>query len=512
MADPIVEIPTGKIRGTAKNGVYAFKGIPYGWPTGGKNRFLRAKPPAPWTGIRDAQEYGPKCPQTSMMPNADPNAKPILGIDGSRGESEDCLVLNIWTQGLRDGGKRPVMVWIHGGGYASGSGSGSMYDGVSLCNRGDVVIVTINHRLNVFGFLHLADILGEPYGNSGIVGMLDIVLALQWVRRHIGDFGGDPDNVTIFGESGGGRKVSVLLAMPEAKGLFHRAIIQSSPALRGREADSATDFAQRLLAHLGIGSDPAGMLPALPPQALLKAVSEMPIKSTGTDVASLVRLSPVVDGCHLPAHPFDPVAAPTVADVPILIGTNRDESSLFVAADPRRRRLEEPELMERLEVLLGNRRDRILGVYRTSRPEDSPWDLYVGITSEARRLGCIQLVERKLSVGRAPVYMYLFTWESDYLGYLFKAAHALDIPFVFDNVDSAAITGDRPDRHELAASVSEAWIAFARTGDPSHPEIPHWKPYTVPDRDTMILDVPCRATKDPAREERLAWEGMKIIP
>ncbi|MBC8477565.1 MAG: carboxylesterase family protein, partial [Dehalococcoidia bacterium] len=205
-------------------------------------------------------------------------------------------------------------------------------------------------------------------------------------------------------------------------------------------------------------------------------------------------------------------AAPTAADVPLIIGTNRDESALFVAGDPRRRRLEESELRERLSRRLGDRLDSIIDVYKKTRPDATPWDLYIGITSEDRRLGCIELAERKLAGGDAPVYMYLFTWESDYKGYLFKACHALEIPFVFDNPDSALVTGERPDKAELAAAMSEAWIAFARSGDPSHAGIPKWQPYTIDNRATMLIDVPCRIEIDPAREELDAWEGMEVIP
>jgi len=222
--------------------------------------------------------------------------------------------------------------------------------------------------------------------------------------------------------------------------------------------------------------------------------------------------APVVDGRILPAHPFLPQASPAINDVPILIGTNRDEAALFVAADPRRRRLTEEELKERLVKRFGERARRIIATYRKTRPQDSPWDLYVGILSEDRRLGCIRLAESKLAAGQAPVFMYLFTWQSDYKGYLFKAAHALEIPFVFDTTEEMPLTGERPDKSRLVDAVSGAWIAFARYGDPSHPGIPRWEPYTLERRATMILDVPCRLEFDPGREERDAWQGLEILP
>ena len=225
-----------------------------------------------------------------------------------------------------------------------------------------------------------------------------------------------------------------------------------------------------------------------------------------------MMLSPVVDGHYLSANPFDPVAAPTAADVDLLIGTNRDEMALFLARDPRRRRLEESELLERLTPLLGDRLEKIIGTYRRTRPDATPWELLIGITSEARRIGCINMAERKLAGGTAPVYMYLFTYESNFLGGLLKAGHGLEIPFAFDNTDDVPMVGDRPDKHELAAAMSRAWAAFARSGDPSHPGIPKWEPYTLDNRATMLLDVPCRIEIDPAREELDAWEGMEVIP
>jgi para-nitrobenzyl esterase len=513
MSEPVVDTTAGKVRGTTDRDVLVFRGIPYGGPTSGDRRFRPPLPPEPWAGVRDATEFGPICPQTGWLVNVP--EKPVMGHNPVLPQNEDCLFLNVWTRAVGDGGKRPVMVWLHGGGFAEGAGSEVVYNGAALAKRGDVVVVTINHRLNVFGFLYLADIAGEEFAGSGMAGMLDIVLALEWVRDNIAAFGGDPSNVTIFGESGGGRKVSILMAMPSAKGLFRRGIVQSSPALRGRDPKEATDFAERLLAKLGIKPSEIDKLQQLPAQELLAAVGPLspePRGETGRSDRALMRLSPVVDGRYLPANPFDPVAAPTAADVPLLIGTNRDEMALFLAADPRRRRLTEEELLERLSGSLGDRMESILAVYKKTRPEATPWDLLIGIASEDRRIGCIKLVERKLAGGPAPVFMYLFTWQSDYLGGLFKDAHALEIPFVFDNVDDAAITGSRPDKYQLATAVSEAWIAFARDGNPSHPGIPHWPSYTIDNRATMILDVPCRVEIDPYREELDAWKGMDIIP
>ncbi|MEE8352912.1 MAG: carboxylesterase family protein, partial [Dehalococcoidales bacterium] len=362
--------------------------------------------------------------------------------------------------------------------------------------------------------LHLADVAGDAWAGSGIVGMLDIVLALEWLRDNIGAFGGDPGNVTIFGESGGGRKVSVLLGMPSAEGLFHRAIVQSSPGLRGREPAEASEVAEGLLTELGIGPNEVDKLQQLPAERLLEAVTTLSARPSGGARRGnpVMFLSPVVEGHHLPAHPFDPVAAPSAAAVPLLIGSNRDEMALFVAGDPRRRRLTEEELRQRLAPRLGDRVNDVIDVYKRTRPEATPWDRYIGILSEDRRLGCIQLAERKLAGGPAPVFMYLFAWESDYKGYLFKAAHALEIPFVFDTVDEVPLTGDRPDKYGLAANMSEAWIAFARGADPNHPGIPRWAPYTLDNRATMILDVPCRVEVDPAREELDAWEGIDVDP
>lgn len=516
MATDIIETAAGKIRGTMERHVYVFKGVPYGASTAGKRRFLPPLPVQPWSGVRYTTDYGPIAPQLGALVDCVEGAadERIMGIRRHLPISEDCLVLNVWTPALGDGAKRPVMVWLHGRGFASGAGSEVGYNGSELAKRGNVVVVTINHRLNIFGYLHLADIAGDEFAGSGVAGMLDAVLALQWVHDNIQAFGGDPGNVTIFGESGGGAKVSTLMALPAAKGLFRRAIVQSGPGLRGVEASDATDVAERILAKLGVKNNEASRLQELPVQQILDAVKSMQgmgeMGMMGAPMAAIMRLSPVVDGKHFPAHPFDPVAVPTAAGVDVLIGTNRHENALFLAADPRRGRITEAELRKRLALTLGDKLDRVLNTYKKTRPDASPWDLLVAIGSEGMRRGSVALAERKTAASKSPVYMYLFTYETDYLGNIFKACHALEIAFVFDHVDDMPITGGRPDRYELAEAMSEAWIAFARTGNPNHPGIPKWAPYTVANRATMLFDVPCKVVLDPAREELDAWEGVPL--
>jgi len=481
---PIAATQAGSIRGQTHpdTGVMIFKGIHYGESTAGLRRFLPPVPVASWEGIQDALDFGPVCPQSDRL---------LAYMGDSTSQSEDCLVLNVWTPGLS--GKRPVMFWIHGGGFSSGSGSQPTYDGTTLAKRGDVVVVTVNHRLNAFGYLYLEELEGgEAFAGSGMAGMLDLELALEWVRLNISAFGGDPENVTIFGESGGGFKVCHLMAMPSAEGLFHKAIIQSGPSLKAVSRADGTQQAKAFMKSVDLAE--IRELQAVPPE---KLVGKLGIGSG--------RFAPVLDGRYLRVNPFDPTAAPTGAAIPVIIGSNRDEALFFMQRNPKRNLLTEPELKERVKRYLGDKVDEVLTVYRKSRPGASPWDLLIAVSSEHFRLNSIRLAERRIAAGHAPVYMYLFDYE---VNDLLKATHAMEIAFAFSNFRYSPDAG--PEALQLETNISEAWIAFARTGNPNHPKLPRWPAYTTKNRETMIFDTRSRIVNDPRPEEWRIWEKLDL--
>lgn len=519
---PIVKIRSGSIQGAVADGVAAFLGVPYGAPTGGAGRFMPPKPPVVWSGIRPAAAYGAACPQVPLgvSPFAGKHTAPEVAgptpmqaqlaslfthAAADDNQSEDCLVLNVWTPRVGPG-KRPVMVWLHGGGFAVGSGSHGQYDGTHLAKRGDVVVVTINHRLNVFGYLYLGGLAGDAFAQSGNVGMLDIVAALEWVRDNIEAFGGDAHNVTIFGESGGSGKVSVVCAMPSAKGLFHKAIMQSGPCLKIQDKDRATAIAKQLLADLGISAGELSRLQTMDARQLVAAAVAAEAKVVPRVLGfGPMGLVPLVDGNVLPHDPFDPVAAPESAAVPFLVGSTKDEGTLFVGPLPQWGRFTESDVVERLKPMAGDRAQQAFDLYRRLHPADSPSYLLAdAVTDFWMRQSANRVAELKSKQGRAPAFVYVLDWE---LNPILRTPHGTDVPLVFNNVDASPAAAAAPAAQSVADQMCDAWIAFARTGAPGTAALPHWPPYTLGARPVMAFNVKSQIFDDYGREAREFWEA-----
>jgi para-nitrobenzyl esterase len=503
-----VETTSGKVKGIVRNGVNIFKGVPYGGPVSGEARFMAPQKPAPWTGVREAFEYGPTAIQDENSIALAPELASLLDIGDTIPKGENCLVLNIWTPAVNNGGKRPVMFWCHGGAFIVGSGSSAWNEGSNLCLKGGAVVVTINHRLGAFGYLYLEELGGERFAASGNAGMLDIIAALEWVRDNIANFGGDPGDVTIFGESGGGAKVSVLMAMPAARGLFHKAIIQSGPAVEMMSRADATATARQVLSELGLEGGQHVEISRIPAPRLVAAQMAVLKKISLMSFANRRRVgfNPVIDGSNLPTGPFEPAAPAVSSHVPLMIGTNKDEMTLFLAFAPWAAALDDASLYERVRMMVGERGDSILERYRRARPQDSARDLLMAIaTDAAMRMPSLKMADRKAALQSAPVFVYLFTWETPVLGGRLKSPHAVEIPFVFDTLEGATLTGDSPARFALADKMSRTWLAFARSGDPNNAAIPQWPLYSSARRATMIFDNECCVINDPYRAERLAW-------
>src|SRR5258708_7859682 len=514
-AGTVAETTAGKIRGFKRNGIYIFKGVPYGASTAGPNRFMPPAKPEPWPGIRNALQYGRVCPsQDSAHVNTD--GKNLANSDEDafllhRGAfatvpGEDCLRLNLWTPEINSSHKRPVMVYMHGGGFAGGSGHDLLsYDGESLARNHDAVVVTHNHRLNVYGYLNLEHLGGERYASAANVGMLDLVAVLEWVRDNIKTFGGDPDCVTIFGQSGGGGKVLALMAMPAAKGLFHRAIVQSGPFLKSLSPDYSMRLADFVMAELGLSKSQVDQLREVPVDRLSGAAAEAmkkmpPHKSSLREVYGEDNWGPTVDGRILPRHPFDPGAPEISADVPLLTGTDLHEGvSGLGRPDAIGMGLEELNRLVKEEF--GDRSQAIIDAYRRDYPKANPFDLYAIIAAAPFRRPAFEQASRKAALGRAPAYSYIYSWRTPVLDNRPGSFHACEIAFTFDNAEICDhYSGGTPEAFVLSKQISTAWMNFARTGNPNHDGLPHWPTYTAEHRATMYFDTPCEVRNEPERE------------
>jgi para-nitrobenzyl esterase len=438
-------------------------------------------------------------------------------LTGSGPMSEDCLKLNVWTSGTGRG-SRPVLVWFHGGGQRTGSGNSIFYDGTELARQHDVVVVTVTHRLNAFAYLWLAGVpgTGERFADSANLGLRDLVLALEWVRDNIAEFGGDADNVTIFGQSGGGGKVAMLTGFPAARGLFHRAIVMSTladTALTGLAPEQAVEAAELLLARLGIRPRDATRLEALAPETIVAALAAQP---GAPDLSQ--RYVPVVDGMTLPAHPYEPVASPLSASIPILTGSNECEgvpygnpSDDYWTREP----ADDGELrgmLRRLVPMSEMDAGRLIALYRARRPAATPGDIAAIMAGDNSplRLSSYAIAERKFAQHAGPVYLYYFDWYSPVRGGKLRAMHGMELPFVFGHPDLVRfMTGDDPERYELARKMSSAWVAFARTGNPNHASLPYWEPWNPTRWPTMVFGREVRAVDDPWGDERRAMAAAR---
>lgn len=496
-ARPVLQTSFGPVVGTREGTdgkVMVFRGVRYGASTEGR-RFEVSQAPSPWTAPQDASDYAADCAQ---IPSG--NVPVFASWANERPNSEDCLFLNVWTRGMADGKKRPVMVWLHGGGYVTGSGSSHGYDGARLAERGDVVVITINHRLGAFGYLDVSDISSDPrYADSGNNGTLDMIRALRWVRDNAAAFGGDAANVTIFGESGGAAKVATLMGAESAKGLFHKAIGQSgSMSLAGFEPRVATALANDVIKTAALPAGDVAALAAMPMDNLITTLTKTRTRGA--------YFRPVIDGRTMTRNQFEPDASPAGRDVPLLVGTNNNEMRLQGGlADPKNFALTWEELPGKIAPLVGTLDPaEIIAGMRRIHPGYTASDVFFQVaTFRNYRSTAIRQAERKSAQGGAPVYMYRLDWRTPVEGGRLGTPHALDIGFVFDNVaKSLSMSGDGPDQQRLAELMSSAWIAFARTGDPNTPALPQWPRYDAATRATMIFDVPPKVVNDPDGAER----------
>jgi para-nitrobenzyl esterase len=512
MAMVETETSYGKVKGSRINGVNIFKGIPYAGRVSGDRRFRRPAELQAWTGVREALDLG--APSIQPQRQHEPNP------------AEDCLFLNIWTP-ANDSAKRPVMFYNHGGGFVIGSGGSAWQDGANLARNFDVVVVQSNHRLGLLGFLYLDELAGSDYAGSGNQGLLDITAALKWVQTNIGEFGGDADNVMIFGESGGGAKTSCLYAMPEAAPYFNKASIESGPGVRMYTRELAIETTARVLNALNIAPKDWSKLLDVPAADLLRVQSTFaPVpphqpkrNSVGITEPIAGGFGPVVDGNVLPIHPFDPAAPAISKDKPLLTGWNEDEYTFFAwqSGDVSALSLDFTSLAANLEPRYGDATHKLIATYRHTMPHASASDIFVAITSISMMgLGSVEIAEKKAAQNGAPVYLYHFGYKSEVkiagTDYALGTPHAMDITFKFNNETPAngpgGLSGNRPDRFIASRHMAELWTRFARTGVPSATDVPVWTAFTLAERASMRIDTRCEIIRDRYGEELAQWRAI----
>ncbi len=505
LMDTIVKTDVGKIEGYEKRSLYVFKGIPFAAPPIGKRRWLPPSAVEPWSSVRPAKSSAAIAPQNiapSIFVAADqtPEREP---------QSEDCLYLNVWTPGLDDA-RRPVLFWIHGGGFTGGSGSSAMYKGSRLSARGNVVVVTTNYRLGALGFLNLNEVTRGRIPATGNEGLLDQAAALEWVRRNIASFGGDPGNVTIFGESAGSMSVGCQLTLPRSKGLFRRAILQSGATNSTRTPQKAAPVTEQLLAILNIKPTDIDALYSLPVERLLAAQQELMPRLQKRGQSPGLALQPVIDGTILPMLPLDAVRKGVAAATPIIVGTNLDEWNVVNARNPEIQNMDEAGLLQRIQWVVPSQDAKALAeTYRKSLARrgmpNRPCDIFTAIETDQKfRIPAVRLAEAQQSQGQS-AYSYLFTWPSPAFGGTLGAHHALELGFLFGNYGEG-FGGSGPVADAVSRNIQDAWLAFARTGDPSCESVGRWPSYGTR-RATMMLRDECHIEEAPYDEERRIWES-----
>lgn len=506
---PIVETTGGKLRGALIDGIAAFRGVPYGASTAGENRFMPPRSPQPWAGERDALDYAGQAPQSRLGPAPRPEMVDFFGPPDGSPETEDCLTLNVWTPAVDSAARRPVMVWLHGGVFVR------LGEQLAAARHAAVPARRRGAGDGEPAAEHLRPSRSVRDRRRGLRGVGQCRHArhdrrVQWVRDNIAGFGGNPDCVTIFGESGGGGKVSTLLAMPSACGLFHRAIVQSGAAVRLRTRDRAAKLTEAVLRELGLTRASLGELHAVPMRLLLAAIApaERAIGPSPWPLLDRYPFGPVVDGTLLPRQPLDPDATPVSAEIPLIIGDCTHEAALFLAHDDKvwHRTLTEAELHARVAAVAGAQAERVVATYRRLMPDANPAErLIATLTDSNFRIRSLLMAERRAQQGGAPVWMYSFAWRTPLFDGRLGAPHAIDVPFTFDTLEFTNATDRSAGAHALAARMSGAWAAFARNGVPEHASLPAWPAYTIGECRTMVLDVDCHVARDQGAETRALW-------